>query len=300
MDGAPARMTPQILAAEQQNEVPLLYTFALESGSLNPPSPTVPATNFADQQAALEKVTNWGAVTLVGEGYVDGQCQYFLAAVDRLEKERKATLGDLNAIQSATIGIMGLALAAQKAIGVTGVAFGLAANLFDTTTSTFLYQLPISSVSSIVEAQRDTLRTNETEILAQITNQGLAAARLGTYLQYCVPLTIESNISNVLGNSKASVDGDIITTPTTPVLASSQPVQSSPIAKTPTANLIVSYLSANGFTALNTWMANETVDLSIQGQPITKLLAPGGLEGQPSAAQMETDRRQAINDLHIH
>jgi hypothetical protein len=223
MDGPPALMTASAFEAQQANEVPLLYNFGLEANQIKlakDGEPVVLATTVGTQQAALQTVQDWGAVTLVGEGYIDRQCQRFLSAIDLLEKKKKATLSDINAVQSATVGIMGLALAAQKAIGITAIAFGLGASLFDTTSSVVLYQLPAAGISSIVEAQRQMLRANEADILPGIKNQGLAAARLGNYVQYCVPLTIEDNINKVLSNSKADLGQQTITSSTPPTLTS--------------------------------------------------------------------------------
>lgn len=261
MDGPPARMTANALNAQQQNEIPLLYSFALEAKQINliPAGggpPAAPATSLVDQQIALQNVQDWSAVILVGEGYIDRQCQHFLAALDRLEKEKKTTLADLNLVQSATVGIMGLALAAQRAIGITGIAFGLAAGLFDTTTSTVLYQLPVASVSSIVEAQRQSLRADEAEILPTIKTPGLAAARLGTYIQYCVPLTIETNIAKVLSHSMAGPDQQIITSPTRAAVTSAIVITHDAAYKSliPTKNLLISAirgLSATQVLALS-------------------------------------------------
>jgi hypothetical protein len=96
------------------------------------------------------------------------------------------------------------ALAAQKAIGIVGIAFDLTVSLVDNSTSIVLYELPASSIRGIVRAQRDILRKQEgahTNVLASVNNQGLAAARLGEYIQYCTPVTIEANIAVVLGRT---------------------------------------------------------------------------------------------------
>ena len=221
-DGPQALMTSATISAERQNDVPILYEFAIEANALRPlltiqpggSSSGSPATDVAAQQIALSSVpaAAWPAITKVGEGRIDRHCTQFISALYALEKEKKATLANMNALQSATVGIMGLALAAQKAIGITGVAFGLAASLFDNTTSTMLYQMPAQSITSIVLAQRTVLRTDEDKALATVTNQGMAAARLAEYIRYCIPVTIEANISNVLGNAKAGRDGSTIET----------------------------------------------------------------------------------------
>jgi hypothetical protein len=220
MDGPPARMTAAAIAADRADEVPLLYNFAIGAGQVPAPNSTLPfpAAGLPEQQLALLQLTDWKAVALVGEGYIDKQCDSFIAALNDLERFKRTTLANLNATQAATVGIMGLALAAQKTIGIVGIAFGLAASLFDTTTSSVLYQLPASAVASVVAAQRQYLRANEAARLSSITNQGLASARLSEYLNYCVPVTIEANITKVLNNAKGT-SGGIETGLTTPAVS---------------------------------------------------------------------------------
>lgn len=220
MDGPPARMTAAAIAEDRADEIPLLYNFAIGAGQVTAANSALsfPAADLPVQQLALLQVADWKAVTLVGEGYIDKQCDRFIAALNDLERFKRTTLANLNATQAATVGIMGLALAAQKTIGIVGIAFGLAASLFDTTTSSVLYQLPASAVSSIVGAQRQYLRANEDLRLSSISNQGLASARLAEYLNYCVPVTIEVNITKVLNNAKGTPSG-IETGLTTPAVA---------------------------------------------------------------------------------
>ena len=232
-DGPLSLMTSANVAAERLNDVPILYEFAVEANAVKPAmvfedgggnqAGQFPAADIRSQQIALSSVSEagWRNITRVGEGRIDSHCTRFISALYALEKEKKATLANMNAIQSATVGIMGLALAAQQAIGITGVAFGLAASLFDNTTSAVLYQMPAQSITSIVLAQRDVLRKDEEVALAHVTNQGMASGRLAEYTRYCIPVTIEANISNVLGNAKAGKDGGIETSVTRAAVTSS-------------------------------------------------------------------------------
>ena len=227
-EGPPATMTASAIAQNRQDSVPLLYAFALEAGQIRQPSNSnevFPAVDPDQQQVALlANRIDWPAVTLVGEGYIDAQCGRFLTALDELERSKRGTLANLNAMQSATVGIMGLALAAQQAIGIVGVAFGLASSLIDNSTSVVLYQLPASSIRTIVKAQRDSLRLAErppSNVLQSVNNQGMAAARLAEYIEYCVPVTIEGNVGKVLNSASSDPKtGDIVTTPTPPAVTS--------------------------------------------------------------------------------
>ena len=223
-DGPPALLTASAVAENRAETVPLLYAFVLQAGQLAPAAgQPFPATKLEDQQLALLSIRNWPAVVLVGEGYVDAACNRFLAALDELERSRRATLANLNAVQSATVGILGLAIAAQKTIGIVGIAFGLAASLVDNTSAAVLYQLPASAIRAIVRAQRDSLRLHETgpgNLLTAIGNQGQASSRLAEYVQYCVPVAIEANIARVLNNSISDRRGAITVLDTVPAVTS--------------------------------------------------------------------------------
>ena len=205
MDGPAARMTAGAAAQSRADAVPLLYEFAIRAGERLDPV----VTDLAAQQTALSGVTRWSRVTEAGEGYIDEQCQDFVAALDRLERSKRATLSGLNVLGSATVGIMGLAQAAQKSIGIVGIAFGLASSLFDISVSSVLYELPAASVASVVQAQRDVLRLHEAAVLANIDSPDRAIARLNAYIGYCSPVTIEANIGKLLASARQANGHDI-------------------------------------------------------------------------------------------
>ena len=108
---------------------------------------------------------------------------------------------------------MGLALAAQKSIGIVGVAFGLAASLFDTTLNSVLYQLPPASVVSVMNAQRDIFRGQETGANPEwvnIQNPIAVGNRLNErYIRYCTPVIIEANVGKLLAQTTADANGQL-------------------------------------------------------------------------------------------
>ncbi len=222
-DGAPAGLTKAAIEEARQDSVPLLYAFAIEAKQIGPNynDPNwLPASNIVDQQRELLiSDIDWKKVTLVGEGYIDAQCAKFLSALDELERSKRGTLANMNALQSAATGIMGLAEAAQKTMGVLGLSFGLLANLIDNTTAIVMYQLPANSIRAVVKAQRDALRNGEEQVLKPVDSQGMASSRLAEYAQYCTPITIEANISTVLARTEQK-DGKIESSAGAPAITS--------------------------------------------------------------------------------
>lgn len=186
---------------------------------------TAPST--AEMASVLTQIPrtagNWQPLVLVGESYIDLQCSNYLEAVRLLYRQKQEGDTSLTSLQSATVGIMGLAEAAQKAIGIVGISFGLAQSLFDTHLSSYLYRLPPSSVSSIVESQRQILRAVETgqvpaSACANLNNEAAALRRLQEYITYCTSVVIEDNVSKVLNTSTAGASGTKITSTTTPAV----------------------------------------------------------------------------------
>ncbi len=241
MDGPSARMTEADIAQERADVVPLLYQFAIDSGQISPLTPLPPGvdTISAKEDVLFRTPLNWRKVTAAGENYVDRQCLKFKTALDDLERARITSLKNLNTIQSATIGMMGLLKAAQQTIGLTGIAFGLAASLFDQTTSTVLYELPAFSVKAVIDAQRQSLRNEELDDgvnlrpsleWQQINDRSSASARIYNYVQYCAPVTIEANIAKILNKTAIDTAGNLVVTATQPATmgAGPAPVQLAP------------------------------------------------------------------------
>jgi hypothetical protein len=207
-----------------RQQIPLLYTYAYEAGLIttdaNPPdeltslkksdravSPSLSDVTISTEETQLLKLTasDWVLVAQAGETSIDLSCSRYESALYALDKNRKAILANLNATQSASVAIMGLALAAQKSIGIVGTAFGLAASLFDTTVNSVLFQLPPASVVSVIDAQRDVYRSKETQANADwagITNPIAVVKRLNEYIRYCTPAIIEANVGKLLGQTK--------------------------------------------------------------------------------------------------
>lgn len=256
--GAQSRFNASDAASQLRQQVPLIYFFAFQAGVLqmDPDTRTYPAfTNDLDQQqAALVGVerNRWIEVAQAGEKNIDLICAQYQSALYALDKNRRATLANLNALQSATVGIMGLALAAQKAIGIVGVAFGLAASLFDTTLNSVLYQLPPASVVSVMNAQRDIFRGQETGANPEwvnIQNPIAVGNRLNEYIRYCTPVIIEANVGKLLAQTTADANGQLsartqpATGPTLPSIVrrtfSSADLRSRVAALTPAQALIV-------------------------------------------------------------
>jgi hypothetical protein len=215
--GAPSQFNASDAQTQLQQQVPLIYFYAYQAGVLPAEGGSYPkfTTDLNLQAAALSNVSGdrWTEVAQAGEASIDLICARYQSALYALDKNRRAALANLTAAQSATVAIMGLALAAQKAIGIVGVSFGLAASLFDTTVSSVLYQLPPAAVVSVMNAQRDVLRQHETltdPTWTVIRNPIAVSNRLNEYVRYCTPVIIEANVGKVLAQTTVDANGQLV------------------------------------------------------------------------------------------
>jgi hypothetical protein len=215
--GAPGQFNASDAQTQLQQQVPIIYFYAYEAGVLPSEGGSYPkfTTDFNLQAAALSNVSpeRWTEVAQAGEASIDLICARYQSALYALDKNRRAALANLTAAQSATVAIMGLALAAQKAIGIVGVSFGLAASLFDTSVSSVLYQLPPASVTSVMNAQREVYRQQETSANPEwraVQSPIAVSNRLNEYIRYCTPVIIEANVSKVLGQTTVDSNGQLV------------------------------------------------------------------------------------------
>jgi hypothetical protein len=231
--GAQSQFNVSDVEAQMQQQIPLLYFFAFQAGALRSEEPNTGVnptftTDLNLQEAALANISpdRWIAVARAGETSIDLICARYQSALYELDRARRTTLANLTTIQSATVAIMGLALAAQKAIGIVGVAFGLAVSLFNTTVSSVLFQLPPASVVSVMNAQRNIIRSQETSVNADwvaIRDPVTVAKRLNEYIRYCTPVIIEANVGMLLGQTTFDSSGHLV--------AQTQPATGPPLVR---------------------------------------------------------------------
>jgi hypothetical protein len=113
--------------------------------------------------------------------------------------------------------------------------------------SSVLYQLPAASVASVVQAQRDVLRSGEAAGLAAVDSQGGAVARLNEYILYCAPVTIEANIGKLLTNARQANTTDI-TSGTTRAAVTSSFVSASGLSHSDASAALRAFADAPGLS----------------------------------------------------
>jgi hypothetical protein len=150
---------------------------------------------------------NWSLVMKAGVYEIGRQCDQYLDALFRFNREQRAGRQDLAAAAAATGAIMGLSGASAKALAITAAAFGLATNLFDASVNSVLFTIEPSALRNVALQGRK----NYLEQLAKlkINSRPDMLIALQGYLTQCSPAAIEANINNAAsGAPSVSVPGD--------------------------------------------------------------------------------------------
>jgi hypothetical protein len=149
----------------------------------------------------------WDLVFRAGEQVVGGQCDQYLDALFRFNREQRAGRVGLAATAATTGAIMGLAGVSAKAIAITAAAFGLTSSLFDAATDSVLFTIQPSAVRNVALQGRQKYLDDLMAKLAgrPISTQPDAMIALQGYLSQCSPAAIEANINNAATGAQSVV-----------------------------------------------------------------------------------------------
>ena len=151
---------------------------------------------FAATDATLQPIdTRWFLVLKSGMGLVDGQCEEYLNALFRFNREQHAIQQGLTAIAATTAAMLGLAGASGTAVAATAAALGLGSILFEAATNTVLFQLEPSAVRNIVRESSDTYKAAVYQQAEVYQSRPDAILGLQGYLALCTPAAIEARVN---------------------------------------------------------------------------------------------------------
>lgn len=153
----------------------------------------LPTIIRADGLAYCDQAADWGLVVQAGMNDIDSRCDGYLAWLDDKRRSNEPFLKQLAATSAATLGILDATSASVKAITITGIAFGLAANTF-TNFNARILALEQSTVQSVVIDSQQRYRLNNKTAL--VTSRPAAIYYLRNYLRICLPFSIETAINN--------------------------------------------------------------------------------------------------------
>ncbi len=138
----------------------------------------------------------WSEVFEAGVYEVGRQCDQYLDALFRFNREQRANRQGLMAAASASGAIMGLAGVTTVAIAITAAAFGLTASLFDAGVNSVLFTIEPSALRTVVLKGRQAYLDKLVRDKVQINSRPRMMIALQGYLAQCSPAAIEANINN--------------------------------------------------------------------------------------------------------
>jgi hypothetical protein len=150
----------------------------------------------------------WALVFEAGVYEVSRQCDQYLDALFRFNREQRANRQGLIAVAAGAGAIMGLAGAATTAIAITAAAFGLAGSLFDAAVNSVLFTIEPSALRNIALKGREAYLDDLKEKNVQIDTRPRMLIAVQGYLSQCSPAALEANINNAASGapSVAAVD----------------------------------------------------------------------------------------------
>lgn len=185
------------LAANRNTQDVLIAHLAHQAG-LN-----VTELHYQDQR--------WAMVFEAGVYEVGRQCDQYLDALFRFNRQQRANRQGLTAIAASAGAIMGLAGVTTTAIAITAAAFGLSASLFDASVNSVLFTIEPSALRNVVLRGRQSFLDKLVVDKVQIDTRPRAMIAVQGYLNQCSPAAIEANINNAASGSPsvASTNDDI-------------------------------------------------------------------------------------------
>ncbi|TAJ40224.1 MAG: peptidoglycan-binding protein [Reyranella sp.] len=161
--------------------------------------------NWKDLQAVDAR---WGQVFEAGVYEVGRQCDQYLDALFRFNREQRANRQGLTAIGAGAAAIMGLSGVASAAIAITAVAFGLATNLFDAGVNSVLFTIEPSALRNIVQKGREAYLDKLVKDKVEINTRPRMMIAVQGYLVQCSPAAIEANINNAASGAPSVASAD--------------------------------------------------------------------------------------------
>lgn len=168
----------------------------------------LPQCNYS---AFARSSSAWNAFVTQGLNDIDRRCDAYLAWLDNKRRSREPKIKQISDIGTATQAIMSFTGSNPTALDVVGVAFGLIVDSVANYHSRLLLEIEGSSVQAVVFRERTRLRSEINAI--NFTNKPEAYHAIRSYLNVCLPHTIETEINNTI-----TVEKRTGTVPRTPLV----------------------------------------------------------------------------------
>jgi hypothetical protein len=139
--------------------------------------------------------------TVAGFNFVDGQCATYFNDLFYLNRRKEALKSALSSFNQTTNAILAATDAKTLTMAIVAQAFGLATNMVEIVSGTYLYELPPSATLRFVESTRSAYRIGAAAIKSDINSPAEAYQQIQSYLALCQPPTIEAMLSRHIANA---------------------------------------------------------------------------------------------------
>ena len=157
---------------------------------------------LTELKKAADSETDWDLIIAAGMDYADRQCEDYLHALFRLNRDRRTAVAQVGLFGAATAGLMAAAQTAAKTVAATAVVFGLTSASIDNLSSNLLFDLDPSSVRTLVNALHEKYR----QALGRGYKDRPAAMRaIRQYATICVPANIEAEVNLAVKKAQPNV-----------------------------------------------------------------------------------------------
>ncbi|MCP4937130.1 MAG: hypothetical protein GY927_23715 [bacterium] len=181
---------------------PVLQSESVERGSMR--KKKILLALREDAEFGLNREVNWYDVTVAGFNFVDDQCTSYFNQLYKLRRSTNAAKSGINAFDKTTNAILAATGNNVLTISIVAQAFGLASDLVDAYSDTFLYNLPPSETSRFVRELQRAYRNGIAAQQSVITSPAETYHQLQEYLNICLPQTIEARLIERIATTSAA------------------------------------------------------------------------------------------------
>ncbi len=163
----------------------------------------IPKCNYAK---FADSTAYWNVFVVQGMNDVDRRCDAYLAWLDDKRRSRESKLRQITDIRTATVAIMSFTGSGTTPMDVVGLAFGLLTDTVGNYHSRLLLEMEGSTVQAVVFRERARLRSEINSI--DFASKPDAYHAIRSYLNICLPHTIETEINNTITVDKRAPDSE--------------------------------------------------------------------------------------------
>jgi hypothetical protein len=162
------------------------------------------AAGLADGACDIDQFsqTTWTQFVQAGMNDIDERCDAYLTWLDYIRRSRDPTIKQLADMQTASTVIMSQTGVGAAPIAIVAAAVGLATNTFTNVTSRLILEIDHSTVQAVVlshqKEYREQLLGTDDKPGVVIASRPAAIYALRSYLRLCMPMTIETQINNLV------------------------------------------------------------------------------------------------------